>query len=149
MRAAVFHDGRASYIFFAELQSRIAAVKEKHIPANVAKQRLPIILSTLNSKMQEYNERRDDEAADACSRSILRQQVLQSYTDLHRHKTVSSLPQTTGMLRGGDAGTARALHSALRYDAHAAAHMRCLMCAQGYVRAIPVVENNWRVIRVS
>jgi hypothetical protein len=85
------------------------------MPANVAKQRLPLILSTLNSKMQEYNERQDEEAADACSRSILRQQVLQSYTDLHRHKTVSSLPQATGMQRCGDAGTARALHAALRY----------------------------------
>jgi hypothetical protein len=99
--------------------------------------------------MQEYNERRDDEAADACSRSILRQQVLQSYTDLHRHKTVSSLPQSTGMLRGGDAGTARALHAALRQGAPAAADLRFLMSAQGYVRAIPVVENNRCVIHVS
>ena len=64
--------------------------------------------------MQEYNERYDDEAADACSRSILRQQLLQSYTDLHRHKTLASLPRASGMLRSGDAGTARALHAALR-----------------------------------
>jgi hypothetical protein len=99
-----------------EFQSRIAAVKEKPIPPNVAKQRLPHILSTLNSKMQEYNDRHDEAAAaaDACSRSILRQQVLHAYTDLNRHKTVASLPQTTGMLRGGDASTARALHAALR-----------------------------------
>jgi hypothetical protein len=97
-----------------EFQSRIAAVKEKPIPPNVAKQRLPHILSTLNSKMQEYNDRHDEAAADACSRSIIRQQVLHAYTDLNRHKTVASLPQTTGMLRGGDASTARALHAALR-----------------------------------
>jgi hypothetical protein len=101
-------------VFASELQSRIAAVKERPVPPNVAKQRLPTLLATLNSKMQDYNERNDDEAAEACSRSILRQQVLQAYTDLHRHKTVSGLPNTTGLLRSGDAGIARALHAALR-----------------------------------
>jgi hypothetical protein len=89
-------------------------VKEKQIPLNVAKQRLPQILATLNSKIEEYHDRHDEDAADACSRSILRQQVLLAYTDLHRHKTVASLPQANGILRSGDSGIARALHATLR-----------------------------------
>jgi len=64
--------------------------------------------------MQEYNEQQEDSSAESCSRSLLRQQVLHAYTDLHRQKTLASLPQTTGMLRSGDAGAARALHAALR-----------------------------------